>query len=160
VPLHCGEARLLMRGSARRLRHHAREALVGRARLLAALSRAPAAHLERQRRTLHQRLRELRAASRRRVGRERGELVRLVAALERGRAGARRDWTVRRRADLERMALALAAHDPQRTLARGYALVEDRAGGEPVTSAAAARAARHVRLRFADDAAAATIDEP
>ena len=34
----------------------------------------------------------------------------------------------RRRSDLERLALALAAHDPQRTLARGYALVEDRAG--------------------------------
>ena len=34
--------------------------------------------------------------------------------------------------------LALAAHEPQRTLERGYALVEDPAG-EPVTSAAAGK---------------------
>ena len=36
--------------------------------------------------------------------------------------------------------VALRAHDPERTLERGYALAED-AEGEPVTSAAAARAA-------------------
>jgi len=46
-----------------------------------------------------------------------------------------------------------------RTLARGYALVEDPASGHPVSSAAAARAARRVRLRFADDAVAARIEE-
>ena len=39
----------------------------------------------------------------------------------------------RRAADLARLALALAAHDPQRTLERGYALVEG-PDGEPVTS--------------------------
>ena len=160
VPLDCAQARREMRAAAGRLRHHAREALVARARLLVALSRAPSAHLERQRRTLHQKLRELRAAARRRVAGERGELLRLAVGLERRRDGARRDWGVRRRADLERLLLALAAHDPQRTLARGYALVEERAGGEPVTSAAAARAAGRLRLRFADDAVAATIDEP
>jgi exodeoxyribonuclease VII large subunit len=160
VPIDCREARAAMRAAARRLRHHAREALVSRARLLAALSRAPSAHLERQRRRLHQMLRELRAASRRGVVRERSELRARAAALERLRDGARRDCAVRRPADLDRLALALAGHDPQRTLARGYALVEERDGGEPVTSAAAARATRLVRLRFADDAVAATIDEP
>jgi exodeoxyribonuclease VII large subunit len=41
---------------------------------------------------------------------------------------------------------------------RGYAVVEDRAGGV-VTSAAAARAAARVRLRFADATADATIEE-
>jgi exodeoxyribonuclease VII large subunit len=159
VPLHCGEARAAMRAAARRLRHHSREGLVARARLLAALSRAPAEHVARQRRSLHQRLRELRAASRRRVARERAELLRLAVALERRREGARRDCLGRRPADLERLALALAGHDPQRTLARGYALVEERAGGEPVTSAAAARAAGRLRLRFADDAVAARVEE-
>jgi exodeoxyribonuclease VII large subunit len=158
VPLHCGDARAAMRVAARRLRVAAREALVVRARLLAALSRAPAEHLERQRRRLHQTLRELRAASRRFVASGRRDALAHVTTLERRRAGAVRDSATRRRADLERLALALAAHDPQRTLARGYALVEER-GGEPITTAAAARAAGRLRLRFADDAVAARIDE-
>ena len=53
-------------------------------------------------------------------------------------------------------AAALAAHDPERTLERGYALVTDH-GGEVVTSAAAARRAGDVRLRFGDAAVDATI---
>ena len=44
---------------------------------------------------------------------------------------------------------ALAAYDPQRTLERGYALVED-AAGAPVTSAAAARAQPALTLRLHD----------
>jgi exodeoxyribonuclease VII large subunit len=63
-----------------------------------------------------------------------------------------------RAATLERLRLALAAHDPERTLERGYALVEDGDGGV-VTSAAAARAAGTVRLRFSDAAVAAKIEE-
>ena len=59
---------------------------------------------------------------------------------------------------LSALALALAAHDPARTLERGYALVTDDAG-EPVTSAAAARRAGDVRLRFGDAAVDATISE-
>ena len=55
----------------------------------------------------------------------------------------------RRAADLDRLRLALAAHDPQRTLERGYALVEDPAGA-PVTSAAAARGHPRLQLRMAD----------
>ena len=43
------------------------------------------------------------------------------------------------------------AHDPQRTLERGYALVED-GSGEPVTSAAAAREQPRLTLRMADGA--------
>ncbi|HEV2058496.1 MAG TPA: hypothetical protein VGR11_04000, partial [Solirubrobacteraceae bacterium] len=57
---------------------------------------------------------------------------------------------------LNALALALAAHEPARTLERGYALVTD-TGGEIVTSAAAARDAGDVRLRFADAALDATI---
>jgi exodeoxyribonuclease VII large subunit len=157
VPLNCVQARLGLVDAARRLRHHARDAVIARARALAMLSRAPANHLARQRGVLHQSLRELRAASRRIAGEQRARSLTRRSALERCREGAIRDCAVRRPAELDRLRLALAAHDPQRTLARGYALVEDRAG-EPVTSAAAARGAGRVRLRFADDTIAATIE--
>ena len=40
------------------------------------------------------------------------------------------------------LALALAAHDPERTLERGYALVEDGRRATPITSAADARVPR------------------
>jgi exodeoxyribonuclease VII large subunit len=126
--------------------------------------------VRRHRTRLHQQLRELRAAGRRRAaaGSELADVWMLVlgrkarsahgearrraaglgadaARLERAGAGARS----RRRADLERLRLALDAHDPERTLARGYALVQD-AGGELVTSAEAARGAPELDLRFAD----------
>ena len=50
---------------------------------------------------------------------------------------------------LKRAAVALRAHEPERTLERGYALVEDE-GGEPLTSAAEASAAERISLRFSD----------
>lgn len=156
TPLNCLDARLALRASARRLRDHARDSVISRARLLSALSRAPAAHLARHRRGLHQSLRELRAASRRIVADERARTLRRTQTLARLRDGTIRDCAVRRPAELERLRLALGAHDVQRTLARGYALVAD-ADGEPVTTAVAARAARRVRLRFADDSADATV---
>ena len=53
--------------AAARLRDHGRRAVLERARRLALLSRAPGAHVERQRERLHQQLREIRAGSRRRV---------------------------------------------------------------------------------------------
>ncbi|MBI5104723.1 MAG: exodeoxyribonuclease VII large subunit, partial [Solirubrobacterales bacterium] len=56
---------------------------------------------------------------------------------------------VARRATLDSLRAALAAHDPERTVARGYAIVDDGAGGI-VTSAARARELRDVRLFFAD----------
>src|SRR6202044_433456 len=46
VPLNCVEARAELLARASRLRRHAREGILGRARLLAAMSRAPAVHLE------------------------------------------------------------------------------------------------------------------
>ena len=55
----------------------------------------------------------------------------------------------RRRRELDRTLATLAAHDPQRTLERGYALVED-AEGEPVTSADAARAQPTLTVRLHD----------
>jgi exodeoxyribonuclease VII large subunit len=54
-----------------------------------------------------------------------------------------------RHAALRRALVALRAHDPERTLERGYALAES-ADGEPVTSAAAARAEERINLRFSD----------
>jgi exodeoxyribonuclease VII large subunit len=53
--------------------------------------------------------------------------------------------------------VALRAHDPERTLERGYALAET-LDGESVTSAAAATAAADVRLRFADGRVRAAIE--
>jgi exodeoxyribonuclease VII large subunit len=153
--------------------------VIDRARALSALSRAPAEHVARHRRWAHQQVRELRAATRRRLaeGRELAATHLLVvsrsasrAALERerdaaavrSRAGELRragDGALNRRTrDLERLALALAAHDPERTLARGYALVED-ADGALVTSAEAARAAGAVSVRFHDDRVRARIEE-
>ena len=79
-----------------------------------------------------------------------------MTALTRLRERALRTERAARERDLQRLALALAAHDPERTLARGYALVEDRAG-EALGSAAAARAAHDVRLRFHDDAVDAEV---
>jgi exodeoxyribonuclease VII large subunit len=54
-----------------------------------------------------------------------------------------------RRTALDSLAAALAAHDPERTVARGYAIVDDGAGGI-VTSAQQARALGDIRLFFGD----------
>ncbi len=56
------------------------------------------------------------------------------------------------------MSAALHAHDPRRTLERGYALVDD-GDGTVVTSAAAAIEAGDVRLQFVDAAVDARISE-
>jgi exodeoxyribonuclease VII large subunit len=69
--------------------------------------------------------------------------------LDRATERARTSDRAARRRELERLALALAAHDPERTLARGYALIEDR-DSRALGSAAAARDARELRLRFHD----------
>ena len=74
--------------------------------------------------------------------------------LERKTGGAAGDCRRRRPRELERLALALAAHDPQRTLERGYALVESPAG-EPIASAAAGAAAGGGATAFADGSVAA-----
>ena len=57
---------------------------------------------------------------------------------------------------VEQLALALAAHDPQRTLERGYVLVQT-PGGEPLLSAARVREADEVGLRFASETVPARI---
>jgi exodeoxyribonuclease VII large subunit len=149
VPIDCHAARADLLAHGRRLHNHARRAILDRARGLARLARSPGTHVARHRRHLHQMLRELRASARRATeqGRTRADTHRLVLA--RTATRAQTSETARRRAELERLRLALAAHDPERTLARGYAMVSDGAG-EPLTSAAAARTADRLRLRFHD----------
>jgi len=170
VGVDCTTARAELRASAGRLEAQGRRAIVERARHLAAMSRAPADHVSRHRARLHQLLRELRASARRGVGegslsvarralvlerkasaagvaieREDARTRALSAGLERAGAAA----LARRRTDLERLATTLAAHDPQRTLERGYALVED-PRGDPVTSAETANTLDAMVLRLHD----------
>jgi exodeoxyribonuclease VII large subunit len=170
VPLDCVAAPRELSAAAARLQRQSRRAIVERARALARLSRAPAAHVERQRTRLHQHLRELRASARRGVAAgeralrmQSSALARKAAAAElaraRGSVRAHLDGAAlerastaaveRRRRDLDRFMVALAAHDPQRTLERGYALVED-AAGEPVVTAAAARSQPSLVVRLHD----------
>jgi len=180
VRTHAGEARAELIAATARLRKCASRGVIERARRLAALSRAPTEHVARHRAHLHQKLRELRASGRRgvetrnaRAGRHLLVLTRkaTATAVERERAGSAvashgshlslvRGKAVGRRArDLERLRLALAAHDPERTLERGYALVEDREG-RLVTGAGRAREARELAIRFHDDRVRATVDDP
>jgi exodeoxyribonuclease VII large subunit len=179
VPLHCDEARASLRTCAttlsrrgRRtlesrtdarvwaasLSRYGRRAVVDRARELTALSRAPAEHLARHRVRLHQQLREMRASARRRVA-ERAELAQthalVVARKGRSTAAAARGARAR---SLETLALALAAHDPDRTLARGYALVSD-ARGDLLTTAGEAATAGDIGLRFADGSVRARVED-
>ena len=179
VPLHVGEAHAAVAGAGARLAAHGRRAVVDRARAVARMSRAPAEHVTRERTRLHQDLREVRAAARRRITEERALARRAllvlerkadVAALDHARGGsallgaaadlerAALAATTRRARELERLRLAVDAHDPERTLERGYALVED-CRGELVTSAEATRAARDVTLRFADGRVRARTEE-
>jgi exodeoxyribonuclease VII large subunit len=158
VPLHCVEARAALAATAGALSRHARRAVVSRARALAALSRAPGEHVARQRRALHQSLRELRASATRRFADERAATRRRAEVLDRRAAAAAGPDAAGRRSALDSLALALAAHDPERVVERGYAVVDDRAGNV-VTSADAARRAGEVRLFFADAAVEATITE-
>jgi exodeoxyribonuclease VII large subunit len=158
VPCHPLEARQALARVAAGLEAHGRRAVVGRARHLAALSRAPAQAIERHRVALHQRLRELRASARRRVDADAERVQRraLVLARKAGAAAGPEDRA--RRTALESLASALAAHDPERTVARGYAIVDDGAGAI-VTSAAQARELGDVRLFFADGDVGAKISK-
>ncbi len=142
--------------AASRLREHGRRAVLSRARLLATLSRAPADHLARQGTRLHQQLRETRAGSRRRLQAERGLTEQRALVLQRKAQSSLQDCRRRHPNELNQLALTLAAHDPQRTLERGYALVQS-PSGEPISTAALARETANVRLRFADATVSAKV---
>jgi exodeoxyribonuclease VII large subunit len=149
VPVDCRAARVDLLAAAARLRNHGRRAITERARALERLAAAPGHHVARERRRLHQLLRELRASARRGVGKGGERATAHARSLARATDRAHTSERAGRARDLQRLALALAAHDPDRTLARGYALVEDRAG-EPLGSAQAAHDAHDLKLRFHD----------
>ena len=179
VPLDCVAARRELGRAGASLRRAAEGAVGARARHLGSLARGLARALRRERAKLNQVIREVRAASERGLA-ERAVFQRRIAAvvLERARRRAiervnaglaeeRRRGAVieraaardlaRRREALRQAAVTLRAHDPERTLERGYALAES-ANGEPVTSAAGAAAAGDVRLRFSDGRVGARVD--
>jgi exodeoxyribonuclease VII large subunit len=159
VPVDLYAARAAATGHGRRLRDHSRRAVLTRARLLSQLSRAPGEHVARHRTRLHQLVRELRASGRRTVADGRSLASVHLLVLRRGAARALSSETARRRSELDRLALALAAHDPDHTLRRGYAMVED-ASGRLLTSASATRAAREMSIRFHDDVVPAVVRDP
>ena len=158
VPLDCHAARGALVRSAAALRRAGEGAVGSRSRHLVALARGPARALRRERIALNQKTREIRASSERGLAERRAFQRRLalvvLSRVARRAAGAEADS---RREALRRAEVAFRAHEPQRTLERGYALAEDVAG-EPVTSAAGALAAGRVRLRFADGGVGAEID--
>lgn len=152
-----------------------------RARRLVGFARALGHHTDGQRRRLHQLIREIRASARRALDRGSTESARRALVLSRkgeaarhatgsarrelsARTGTlarhRRSATAQRAATLERLARTLAAHEPERVLERGYAIVEAGAdGGEVVTSAERARREGRVRVRFADDDVGMEVSE-
>lgn len=145
---------------------------------LAALAAGPGRAIRAERTALNQKTREIRAAGERGVKDrsvatsarlQRGLLPASVRASRDVEAGVARNQArpaelegqVSRRLEqgqkrIEAERVALRAHDPQRTLERGYARVENRAG-EPVVSAPAARRAGEVKIHFADDAVDAMV---
>ena len=158
VPFNPLEARAALARDTAALTAHGRRAVITRARHLAALSRAPAQHVARHRRHLHQLLRELRASGRRRLADEGSLTATRALVLARKAAAAGGAELAARRSALDGLAAALGAHDPERTLERGYAIVDDGAG-DVVTSAARARELGAVRLFFADGHLPAHIEE-
>ncbi len=151
VGIDVAAARASLVASASRFRRLGRRSVGERARGLGAIARGLAGHMRSERADLHQRIREIRAASRRTlVGRDE-TLARYALVLRRRREAeihdARSGDLRKRLASLE---ATIAAHDPEQVLERGYALVSG-PGGEVVSSAAAARAARRIGVRFADD---------
>jgi exodeoxyribonuclease VII large subunit len=158
VPLDCARARESLTVCATALARHGRRAVLDRARALAALSRAPAEHIARHRASLRQQVRELRASARRGVAERRGLARTHGLVLDRKATATALAARTSRMAALDAFALALAAHDPDRTLARGYALVEDDAGAL-LTGAQAARAAGRFDVRFHDGAVRARVED-
>ncbi len=180
VGIDCAHARARLTDAAVRMDTGARAALVARARTLAAHSRAPREHVAGHRRRLHQQTRELRAATRRGVA-TRADVQRRIGStvISRKLEAARADAEARRTAlqalagRLERaghtaaasragalrgQGAALAAHDPQRALERGYALALD-AAGEPLPGPAAVRRAGSFELRMAGGSVPARVRE-
>ena len=173
VGVDCAAAGERLRHAARRLDACGRAAVLRRARELGGLSRAPRDHLDRHRRDLHQKARELRASGRRGVGcagrlaaaRRRRWSWPASATPPRRRSRPEHSRVAARAARLERAATALAerrtaalakhtaaifAHDPERTLERGYALLLDESRRAAPGCGDAVREAGSFTARMAD----------
>jgi exodeoxyribonuclease VII large subunit len=150
VPLDCLAAREGLQRCALALRRAGEGAVGTRSRHLSALARGPARALQRERTSLNQKIREIRAAAERGLADRAASQRRIgTVVLERARRRAIGADMDKRREALHRAAVALRAHEPERTLERGYALVEGE-DGTPLTSAAEASAAERISLRFSD----------
>ena len=124
VPLDCAAARRDLERCVGALRRAGERAVGARTRHLVALARGPARALRRERLALNQKTREIRAASARGVE-ERLRQQRTFALVTERAAGRAAGPEMRdRHAALRRALVALRAHDPERTLERGYALAE------------------------------------
>jgi exodeoxyribonuclease VII large subunit len=150
VPLDCLAGRESLGRCAVALRRAGEGAVGTRSRHLGALARGPARALQRERGKLNQKIREIRAASERGLAERAASQTRIgTVVLERARNRAVGADMEKRRDALHRAMVALRAHEPERTLERGYALVEGE-GGEPLTSAAEVNAEERISLRFSD----------
>ncbi len=180
VEVDCAAAREWLARSAAQLSSRSRAGVLQRARALASYSRAPRERVAGQRRELHQKARELRAASRRGLAgrlefqsriaatvmaRKRDAAAAAVSAGQasvtaRAAALSRAVDTLerRRREALAAHAAAVRAHDPERTLERGYAIALG-PDGEPLGSAAALRELQDFELRMADGSVPARVRE-
>ncbi len=156
VRLDVNQARSALRSTTQIASRAGSAAISRRAQRLAECSRAPTRTLRDERRRLHQILREVRASAGRRTAERRGlaHTHALVVKRKGDAFAAAREAALKR---LDALSSALDAHDPQRTLERGYALVADHAGA-PIVTAAGARERGDVVIRFADDAVGATIE--
>lgn len=178
IGLDCFRARTDLAGNGAAIERAARAAVAGRVPDLIARANGPARAVRVQRSALNQRTREVRASSERGQGKRRADLIggtgRHLSASA-ARAGRIVEEGVKRntaapallaarvsrqlehdRVHVERRAVALRAHDPQRTLERGYARVEDDQA-EPIVSSKDAKRAGSVKILFADGQVGATV---
>jgi exodeoxyribonuclease VII large subunit len=141
-----------------RLHQHLRELRASTRRALAEAERdtaATAGRLERRAEAPRAAIEARREISARALGLQRRHAAALATAarghdaLAADTAALARVSLVPRRRELDRLLAVLAAHDPQRTLERGYALLEDPAG-EPVSSAAVAGSLPRLTVRLHD----------
>lgn len=178
VGIEIGAARTALGSATARIGWAGKTAVRDRVRPLAALAEGPGRAIRSERVRLNQKIREIRASA------DRGIRVRsqstarslsggLVPASRRAARAVEADRIrnsrlpadlsvqVERRLEAGERKLgtervALRAHDPQRTLERGYARVED-GSGEPIVNASGARRAGEIKIRFADDAVDAVV---
>ncbi len=157
VPLDLNTARDNLRAFAGLTARSGATAIGSRGRRLAELAGGPQRSIRLERRRLHQLLRETRASATRGQSSRASLAARHALVLRRKHEAFERATLKGELQRLDALTLAWRAHDPDRTLDRGYALVSGH-DGEPLSSAAAARERERVVIRFADDSVAARVE--